>query len=105
MTTAEDFPSRLGAVAIGASAGGIQALRVLLESLPESFEPPVFVVQHIPRDRPSTLAELFGNACALPSLKRRTSSPSRPAPFILRRPTITFWWKAGRHSPCRSMSR
>lgn len=60
-----DLPEPLGAVVIGASAGGIQALRVLLEGLPATFAPPIVVVQHIPPDRPSALAELFGYRCVL----------------------------------------
>lgn len=60
-----DLPEPLGAVVIGASAGGIQALRVLLEGLPATFVPPIVVVQHIPPDRPSALAELFGYRCVL----------------------------------------
>jgi two-component system chemotaxis response regulator CheB len=54
------------AVVIGASAGGIQALSVLLPALPANFPVPVFIVLHLPRDRPSVLADIFGRKCALP---------------------------------------
>ncbi|WP_043696014.1 chemotaxis protein CheB [Luteibacter sp. 9133] len=64
-----DFPEPLGAVVIGASAGGIQALRVVLEGLPQGFAAPVLIVQHIPRDRPSALVDLFGAYCALPVME------------------------------------
>ncbi|UPG87650.1 chemotaxis protein CheB [Luteibacter aegosomatis] len=73
-----DLPEPFGAVVIGASAGGIQALRVLLEGLPATFEPPIVVVQHIPPDRPSALAELFGYRCVLPVVEADDKQPLRP---------------------------
>lgn len=72
-----DLPQSLGAVVIGASAGGIQALRVLLEGLTAAFEPPIVVVQHIPPDRPSALAELFGYRCVLPVVEADDKQPLR----------------------------
>jgi two-component system, chemotaxis family, protein-glutamate methylesterase/glutaminase len=72
-----DLPHPLGAVVIGASAGGIQALRVLLERLPATFEAPIVVVQHIPPDRPSALAELFGYRCVLPVVEADDKQPLR----------------------------
>ena len=53
-------------VVIGASAGGIEALGVLLGALPADFAPAVIVVLHIPSDRPSLLPELFRTRCARP---------------------------------------
>ncbi|MEO7110458.1 MAG: chemotaxis protein CheB [Polyangiaceae bacterium] len=53
------------AIAIGASAGGIEALSVLLPVFPGDFAIPVFVVIHLPQDRPSLLVELFTSKCAL----------------------------------------
>jgi len=35
------------AVVIGASAGGLQALKTLLPALPAAFAPPIIIVQHI----------------------------------------------------------
>lgn len=57
---------RYDAIVIGASAGGVAALRMLLDALPSTLPVPVLVVQHLPRDRPSQLAELFGHGCPLP---------------------------------------
>jgi two-component system chemotaxis response regulator CheB len=56
----------ISAIAIGASAGGIEALNVLLPIFPVDFAPPVLVVIHLPPDRPSLLVELFTPKCALP---------------------------------------
>jgi two-component system chemotaxis response regulator CheB len=57
---------RIDAVVIGASAGGIEALNVLLPALSPGLRPPVFIVLHLPRNRPSVLAEIFAKKCAVP---------------------------------------
>lgn len=51
-------------VAIGASTGGPQALRVVLGQLPERI-PPIVIAQHTPPDRRSPLAERLGAASRL----------------------------------------
>ena len=51
------------AVAIGASAGGVQALLQILPSLPASFPLPVLVVVHVPPDRNNALVPLFQSKC------------------------------------------
>jgi two-component system chemotaxis response regulator CheB len=61
-----NLTGRLDAVVIGGSAGGIEALNVLLPALPPGLCLPVFVVLHLPRDKPSVLAEIFARKCALP---------------------------------------
>ena len=57
---------RLRAIAIGASAGGVEAVGVLLQALPAPFVPAILVVLHLPPDRPSLLPQLFGARCRLP---------------------------------------
>ena len=61
-----NLAGRLDAVVIGGSAGGIEALSVLLPALPPGLRLPVFIVLHLPRDRPSVLADIFARKCALP---------------------------------------
>jgi two-component system chemotaxis response regulator CheB len=61
-----NLSGRLDAVVIGGSAGGIEALSVLLPALPPGLRLPVFIVLHLPRDRPSVLAEIFARKCAQP---------------------------------------
>jgi two-component system, chemotaxis family, protein-glutamate methylesterase/glutaminase len=58
--------NRVDAVVVGASAGGIEALSVLLPALPPAARAAVFVVVHLPRDRPSLLAQIFAKRCPLP---------------------------------------
>lgn len=59
-------PPAIGLVAIGASAGGVQALGGLLSALPADFPAAVAIVLHIPPDHASLLAELYETRCALP---------------------------------------
>lgn len=51
-------------VVIGASTGGVEAIREVLIQLPTNF-PPILVVQHIPRAFSAALAEHLNRACAL----------------------------------------
>lgn len=53
------------AVVIGASAGAVEALSILLPALPATLRVPVIVVVHVPANRRSLLAELFAPKCAL----------------------------------------
>lgn len=53
------------AVVIGGSAGGVEALNVLLPKLPADLKPPVFAVLHLLRERPSLLVEIFEPKCQL----------------------------------------
>lgn len=55
--------ANLEAIVIGASAGGVEALSLLLPALARGYRLPVFVVTHLPRDRPSLLAGIFGAQC------------------------------------------
>ncbi|MDN3237111.1 MULTISPECIES: chemotaxis protein CheB [Pseudomonas] len=54
------LPQRqIEAIVVGASAGGLQALSVLLVGLVETFRLPIVVVVHMPEDKDSKLAEIF----------------------------------------------
>lgn len=54
------------AVVIGASAGGVEALSVLLPMVPAGFPAALLIVMHQHPNQPSLLPELFGARCALP---------------------------------------
>jgi two-component system, chemotaxis family, protein-glutamate methylesterase/glutaminase len=82
---AQSLPSRhFEALAIGASAGGIDALVHLLPALapPGSrVSPPpaaTFVVLHLPRDQPSLVVEVFRPRCARPVAEARDKEPVAP---------------------------
>jgi two-component system chemotaxis response regulator CheB len=69
---------RVDAVVIGASAGGIEALSLLLPALSPGLRPPVFIVLHLPRDRPSLLAEIFARKCLVPVREAEDKEPVAP---------------------------
>ncbi|KRE09703.1 chemotaxis protein CheB [Bosea sp. Root381] len=54
------------AVVIGASAGALEALSVILPALPVGFSLPVIVVVHVPPNKRSMLTELFQAKCQVP---------------------------------------
>ncbi len=69
---------RIDAVVIGASAGGVQALSVLLPALPSTMRASIFIVLHLPRDRPSVLVDIFKGKCALPVSEAEDKQPVNP---------------------------
>lgn len=65
------------AVVIGASAGALEALSVILPALPGEFALPVMVVVHVPPDRHSLLAELFQAKCRVAVVEAEDKEPIR----------------------------
>jgi len=78
MSAARSLHERIDAVVIGASAGGIEALTVLLPALPSILRAPLFIVLHLPRERPSLLVEIFAKRCALPVREAEDKEPVEP---------------------------
>jgi two-component system chemotaxis response regulator CheB len=62
--TRDQVAGSIDAVVIGASAGGVEALSVVLPALRASA-PPVLIVLHLPAERPSLIVELFEPRCAV----------------------------------------
>ncbi|WP_165246102.1 chemotaxis protein CheB [Paludisphaera soli] len=56
---------RVAAVAVGASAGALESLSVILPELPEDYPLPVLVVVHLPPDRKSLMASLLRERCRI----------------------------------------
>src|SRR5262245_28265291 len=54
-------------IVIGASLGGVEALRRLVGALPPKLPAAVFVVLHIPPDSPGYLAAILADAGPLPT--------------------------------------
>lgn len=52
-------------IVIGASAGGVTALKEIVASFPENFKASVFIVQHVSADSLSLLPKILENKCKL----------------------------------------
>ncbi|HEX2869835.1 MAG TPA: chemotaxis protein CheB [Polyangiaceae bacterium] len=74
----EFAPQQVEAVAIGASAGGVEALSAVLPALNRSCRVPTFVVVHVPRERPSLLSQLFASKCSLAVVEALDKQPIEP---------------------------
>lgn len=83
---AQPLRGRYDAMVIGASAGGVAALRAVLGSLPADLPVPVLIVLHLPRDRPSGLAELLDGVCALPVREARDKAALRAGEVMVAPP-------------------
>lgn len=75
MTVSLSLSGRVDAVVIGTSAGGVEALSTLLPALPAGMAAAVFVVLHLPRERPSLLVEIFTRRCAVPVREAQDKEP------------------------------
>jgi two-component system chemotaxis response regulator CheB len=71
-------PMALKAVAIGASAGGVQALSKLLPTLPAGYPLPVLIVVHVPPDRDNALVPLFRDKCRVEVKEAEDKEQTRP---------------------------
>ncbi len=78
MTPERTGTADIRAVAIGASAGGVQALGELLPALSPDLQAAVFVVLHLPRDRPSLLVDVFSRKCELAVQEAEDKEPVMP---------------------------
>ncbi len=56
-------------VVVGASLGGLYAMRALLAGLPPEFSLPVVLAQHRRPDADSRLSEILGDACPFPVIE------------------------------------
>jgi two-component system chemotaxis response regulator CheB len=83
------------AVAIGASAGGVQALCELLPALSADSRAAVFVVLHLPRDRPSLLVDVFSRKCKRSGARGRGQGAGDAGNGLLARPNYHLLVDAG----------
>jgi two-component system chemotaxis response regulator CheB len=75
---AETLRGRIEAIVIGASAGGVEALGLILPALPAKFGPSLLIVLHLPRERPSLLVQIYEKRCALPIREADDKEPIEP---------------------------
>lgn len=70
-------------VAVGASAGGVEALRALVGGLPADYPGVVLVVLHLPRDAPSALPAILERHGPLPAATAVDGEPLRPGRILV----------------------
>ena len=61
--------------AVGASAGGVEALRLLVSALPSTFEGTLLVAMHLAPDAPSRLPEILDRVSMLPVVPAADAAP------------------------------
>lgn len=73
-----EHPTRRDVVAVGASAGGVEALRALVGGLPPEFPGALLIVLHLPRDAPSALPAILDRSGPLPAATAVDGETVRP---------------------------
>jgi two-component system chemotaxis response regulator CheB len=74
----EWFRFEAEAVAIGASAGGIDALFTVLDDLQPPMHAPIIIVLHLPENHESRLVEVFASRLDVPVQEAQPGAPVRP---------------------------
>ncbi|MBO3742858.1 chemotaxis protein CheB [Actinoplanes flavus] len=70
-------PEHRDLVAIGASAGGVEALRAVVAGLPPDYPGAILVVLHVPREAPSALPRILARSGPLPASAARDGDQVR----------------------------
>jgi two-component system, chemotaxis family, protein-glutamate methylesterase/glutaminase len=73
-----DFAFAAGMVAIGASAGGVDALLALFHDLQPPVRAPIVVVLHLPDSQESRLVDVFAARLRLPVQEAQPHEPVQP---------------------------
>src|SRR3954470_23882272 len=73
-------------VVVGASAGGVEALRTLVADLPADFPACVLVTLHVPSTGMSALPAILSRTGVLPAEHAREGSPLQPGRILIAPP-------------------
>ena len=65
-------------IVVGTSAGGIDALRLLVKALPKDLQASIFVVLHTSPDAPGILADILNSSRTLPAIIAEERERIRP---------------------------
>jgi two-component system CheB/CheR fusion protein len=77
--TDENSPSESSElVVVGSSAGGIEALSILVSALPNDFPAPIVLAQHLDPFRPSNLDQILGRKSTLPVVVVQETTKLQP---------------------------
>jgi len=83
-------------IVVGASAGGLKALEMVLSGLPRGFPVPIVAVQHRARESSDAYAELLGKGSALPVHEIQDEDQLRAPGFYLAPPDYHVVIEPGR---------
>ncbi|WP_417692391.1 chemotaxis protein CheB [Pseudomonas sp.] len=78
--------SPIQAVVVGASAGGVEALLKVFGQLPKGFGVPILVVLHLPDERDSQMAQVFGHRLAIPVQEAQDKQNIQPGTLYVASP-------------------
>src|SRR5947209_20613371 len=70
-------------IVVGASAGGVEALKALVQGLPSDLAATVCIVMHVPAHSPSKLQEILGRVSRLPVSSAVDEEPLRPGTVVV----------------------
>jgi two-component system, chemotaxis family, protein-glutamate methylesterase/glutaminase len=84
VVTTETAPRRI--VVVGASAGGVEALRTIAAGLPADLAAPLLVVLHVPSHSTSHLPEILTRAGPLPAAHARDGQRLEPGTVLIAPP-------------------
>jgi two-component system chemotaxis response regulator CheB len=80
------LPQRRDLVAIGASAGGVEALKTVVATLPGDLPATVLVALHLPAAARSYLADILARSCRMPVRQARAGLPLVPGEVVVAHP-------------------
>jgi two-component system, chemotaxis family, protein-glutamate methylesterase/glutaminase len=90
-------PRPLDALVIGGSAGSVEALTAILPALRPTCGIAVFVVMHLPRERPSLLVNIFAPKCQLRVVEAQDKEPVEPGTIYFAPPDYHVLIDRGPH--------
>lgn len=78
---------------IGASAGGVEALRDFAGRLPANFPAAVLAVVHFPADGTGMLPLILARRARLPAVHAEDEAEIVPGTIYVARRTAACWWR------------
>ncbi|WP_135078267.1 chemotaxis response regulator protein-glutamate methylesterase [Terasakiella sp. SH-1] len=69
--------NRVEMIVVGASTGGVEAIRTVLGRLPENM-PPIFIVQHMPKQFTGTFSKRLNTMCSMQVQEAEDFTVARP---------------------------
>src|SRR5690242_19940280 len=91
-----DAPAAFDVVVMGASAGGLSALSVVLAGLPTTFPAAVVLVLHLSPDHRSVLAQVLARSTRLPVMWAVDGAAVRPGTVSVAPPDVHVIVRADR---------